>query len=181
MQLRLLDDVVAAYTQLTAPTSISINWSPIQLSNGKAVSAFIDRARELVIDPRRMVIEITERTVMIDPDMAHNNIARLKDQGFRIALDDFGRGYCGLSYLSRLPIDFIKIDGSLIADLGQSVRSSIIVDGVVDVAHRLGHEVVAEGVETQDQMNVLRRCGCDYVQGYLVGAPSRQPMAGQPL
>jgi EAL domain-containing protein (putative c-di-GMP-specific phosphodiesterase class I) len=173
MQQRLLDDVAAAYAQLAAPVSIGINWSPTQLSRVGAVSAFIDRIRELQIDPRRILIEVTERAVTIDPELAQANIARLKEQGFRIALDDFGRGYCGFAYLSRLPIDVIKIDSSLIDGLGQSARCAIILDGIVDIAHRLGYQVVAEGVETQEQFNVLRRSGCDSVQGKFIGYPSR--------
>jgi EAL domain-containing protein (putative c-di-GMP-specific phosphodiesterase class I) len=173
LQQRLLDNVASAYAQMSAPVSIGINWSPSQLSRGSAVSAFIDRVRELEIDPRRMIIEVTERTVAIDPELAQANIQRLKDQGFLIALDDFGRGYCGFSYLSRLPIDIIKIDGSLIRRLGQSPRCAIILDGIIDIAHRLGHQVVAEGVETQEQLAVLRRSGCDSVQGSLIGHPSR--------
>jgi len=173
MQQSLLNDVAAAYAQLSAPISIALNWSPTQLSRGGAVSAFIDRVRELRIDPRRIVIEVTERTVTVDPDLAQANIARLKEQGFRIALDDFGRGYCGFAYLSALPIDIIKIDSSLVDGLGHSGRSAIILDGIVDIAHRLGYQVVAEGVETQEQFNVLRRSGCDSVQGNFVGYPSR--------
>jgi EAL domain-containing protein (putative c-di-GMP-specific phosphodiesterase class I) len=173
MQQRLLDDVAAAYVQLAAPVSIGINWSPTQLSRVGAVSAFIDRVRELHIDPRRILIEVTERAVTVDPELAQANIARLKEQGFRIALDDFGRGYCGFAYLSRLPIDVIKIDSSLVDGLGQSARCAIILDGIVDIAHRLGYHVVAEGVETQEQFNVLRRSGCDSAQGKFIGYPSR--------
>ena len=155
------------------PARSRLNWSPTQLSRGSAVSAFIDRVRELRIDPKRIIIEVTERTVTLDPDLAQDNIARLKEQGFRIALDDFGRGYCGFAYLSQLPIDIIKIDSSLVYGLGASARASIILDGIVDIAHRLGYHVVAEGVETQEQFNVLRRSGCDSVQGNFVGYPSR--------
>jgi diguanylate cyclase len=173
MQQRLLNDVAAAYAQLAAPVSIGINWSPTQLSRVGAVSAFIDRVRELHIDPRRIIIEVTERAVTIDPELAQANIARLKEQGFRIALDDFGRGYCGFAYLNHLPIDVIKIDSSLVDGLGQSARCAIILDGIVDIAHRLGYHVVAEGVETQEQFNVLRRSGCDSVQGKFIGYPSR--------
>ncbi len=181
MQQRLLNDVAAAYAQLTAPLSIAINWSPTQLSRGGAVSAFIDRVRELHLDPRRIVIEVTERTVTIDPELAQANIKRLKDQGFLIALDDFGRGYCGFAYLSRLPIDIIKIDSSLVDGLGRSPRSAIVLDGIIDIARRLGYHVLAEGVETQEHFNALRRLGCNSVQGNFTGRPSRHLLANSAL
>ncbi len=178
LQQRLLDDVAAAYARLSAPVSICINWSPAQLSDSGAVSAFIDRIRELQIDPARIVIEITERSAMIDQELAQACILRLKETGFRIALDDFGSGYCGFSYLCRLPIDLIKLDGSLISELGRSERTVTVLDGIIDVAHKLGSQVVAERVETAQQLIALRRLGCDLIQGHVVGHPVRHPSAG---
>jgi EAL domain-containing protein (putative c-di-GMP-specific phosphodiesterase class I) len=173
IQQQLLSNIAAVYADLSDKTSISINWSPTQLSEARAVSAFIDRVRELRIDPSRIVIEITEHSVKIDPDSAYGSILRLKEQGFAIALDQFGKGYCALSYLRHLPIDYIKIDGSLIKDAGESARTDIIVAAIIDLAHRLGNKVVAEGVETDRQLACLRAAGCDYVQGFLIGHPSK--------
>lgn len=177
MQQRLLDDVAAAYARLPAPIAIAINWSPAQLSDRSAVSAFIDRVAELNMDPRRIMVEITERTAIVDPELAYARILRLKEMGFQIALDDFGSGYCGFSYLSQLPVDLIKIDGALIANLGRSARANVILDGIVDLAHKLGNRVVAEGVETPQQLIALERLGCDFVQGYVIGRPVREPAA----
>lgn len=181
IQQHLLDDVAAAYARLAEPISIGINWSPAQLSDVLAISAFIERVRELNIDPRRIVVEITERTAMADLDLAHSCILRLKQTGFQIALDDFGSGYCSFSYMSRLPIDLIKISGSLIGELGQSARAEVILDGIVTIAHKLGNRVVAEGVETPQQLAALRQAGCDFAQGYLIGPPAREPVAGPAL
>jgi EAL domain-containing protein (putative c-di-GMP-specific phosphodiesterase class I) len=173
IQQQLLNNIAGVYAELNPKMSIGINWSPTQLSETQAVTDFINRIDELRIDPRRIVVEITEHTVTMDPGAAFASILRLKDQGFLVALDDFGRGHCGLSYLRRLPIDQIKIDGSLIRDLGESPRSALILGAIVDLAHQLGNEVVAEGVETERQLSALRYAGCDFLQGHLIGYPSR--------
>jgi EAL domain-containing protein (putative c-di-GMP-specific phosphodiesterase class I) len=175
IQQRLLDDIAAAYARLAPPAFIGINWSPVQLSDNTAVSALIDRTRELQIDPQRVVIEITERSAMIGPDLALMSVLRLKECGFRIALDDFGNGYSSFDYLSRLPIDIVKIDGSLTVALERSPRAGVIFDGIVNVAHRLGHQVVAEGVETSQQLAAVRRLGCDFAQGGIIGSATREP------
>jgi EAL domain-containing protein (putative c-di-GMP-specific phosphodiesterase class I) len=98
----------------------------------------------------------------------------LKETGFQIALDDFGGRYGSLAYVSRLPIDFIKLDPSLIIDVEHSERAARILSGVVDFAHQLGHRVIAKGVETQSQVRVLRRLGCDLLQGHAIGSPARE-------
>jgi EAL domain-containing protein (putative c-di-GMP-specific phosphodiesterase class I) len=173
IQQRLLRSIAAAQLQLSPSVFIANNWSPAQLANAAAVSAFLHLVRDLQIDPTRLVIEVTEHTVTADPQAARANITRLKDAGARIALDDFGKGYCGLSYLRSLPIDHIKIDRSLTADLERSSRSRTIVESIIELAHRLGSSVVAEGVETLAQRSLLARLDCDYVQGFLIGFPSR--------
>jgi EAL domain-containing protein (putative c-di-GMP-specific phosphodiesterase class I) len=175
IQQQLLEDIAAVHARLTAPISIYINWSIMQLSDTTAVSALIDRTKELQIDSRRIVIEITERSAMIEPGLALASVLRLKECGFRIALDDFGSGYCGFDYLSRLPIDIVKIDGLLSRAVERSARAGVIFDGIVDLAHRLGHQVVAEGVETAQQLSVVRRMGCDFAQGYIIGSERREP------
>ncbi|MFI4894935.1 MAG: EAL domain-containing protein [Steroidobacterales bacterium] len=173
MQQRLLDDVAKAWVQLAPPAFVSINWSPRQFLKASAASALIDRVKELKIDPKRIVIEITARSTVIDPDLVYFCIVLLKETGFQIALDDFGGNYGSLSYLSRLPIDLIKLDGSLTADLGQSERAAETLAAVVDFAHKLGHRVVAKGVETPPQAAALRRLGCDFLQGHFIGSPAR--------
>jgi EAL domain-containing protein (putative c-di-GMP-specific phosphodiesterase class I) len=176
IQQRLLDELADAQARLPKAVAVAINWSPVQLAQQHAVSALIDRVRELQIDPRRVTIEITERSVIADPELALAAVRRLKEVGFGIALDDFGSGYCSFSYLSLLPVDMIKIDCSLIAATDHSERAAIILDGVVEIAHRLGHRVVAEGVETAQQLRAVQRLGCDLAQGRALGAPTRQPM-----
>jgi EAL domain-containing protein (putative c-di-GMP-specific phosphodiesterase class I) len=177
IQQRLLDQLALVQTRLPSTVTVAINWSPVQLAQQNAVSALIDRARELRIDPRRVVIEITERSAMADPELTLASVRRLKEVGFGIALDDFGTGYCSFAYLSLLPVDIVKIDCSLIAAAEHSTRATTILDGVVDIAHRLGHRVVAEGVESAQQVRAARRLGCDLAQGRALGLPTHEPTA----
>lgn len=155
---------------------VSINWSPAQFSDRTEVSAFAARVLALGLDPARIIIEITERVAMRDPHEARECLVFLKDLGFRLALDDFGGGQDGFSYLCNLPIDIVKIDCSLVRALSDSPRARMVLAAVVDVAHRLGHLVVAEGIETLEQLIAAARLGCGLVQGYLVGAPAPPPL-----
>lgn len=171
----LLADVAALLARSTAPATVSINWSPAQFCDVRAARDFLQRAAQLGIDATRLVIEITERSLLVSPERALLSITLLKSHGVQIALDDFGRGYCGFAYLRDLPIDLIKVDGSLVHGLGQSRRSVVILEAIVELAHRLGHRVVAEGVESEAQLLAARRSGCDLVQGYLIGRPATEP------
>jgi EAL domain-containing protein (putative c-di-GMP-specific phosphodiesterase class I) len=175
IQQRLLDDVALASSKLAAPAFISLNWSPRQFLKASAVSALIDRVAELKLDPARIIIEMTARSPMIDPDLVYFCVQLLKETGFQVALDDFGGRYGSLAYLSCLPIDFVKLDASLIAEVERSERAVRILSGVVDFAHQLGHRVIAKGIETQPQVRILRRLGCDLLQGHAIGSPAREP------
>jgi EAL domain-containing protein (putative c-di-GMP-specific phosphodiesterase class I) len=175
IQQRLLNDVALASAKLTAPTFISLNWSPRQFLKASAVSALIDRVVELKLDPARIIIEMTARSTMVDPDLVFFCVQLLKETGFQTALDDFGGRYGSLAYVRHLPIDFIKLDPSLIAEVERSERAERILAGVVDFAHQLGHRVIAKGIETQSQVRILRRLGCDLLQGHAIGSPAREP------
>jgi EAL domain-containing protein (putative c-di-GMP-specific phosphodiesterase class I) len=155
--------------------TVSINWSPALLCDYATVSSFAERVLALGLDPARIVIEITESAAMRQLQRAQECLVSLKDYGFKIALDDFGRGHGGLSYLCNLPIDIVKVDGSLVRGLSNSPRARRVLQGIVDVAHCLGQRVVAEGVETLDQLSAVGRVGCDQVQGFLVGPPAGLP------
>jgi diguanylate cyclase (GGDEF)-like protein/PAS domain S-box-containing protein len=117
------------------------------------------------LDPRALVIEITERAVMDDAEFALGELRRLKDLGVSFGIDDYGTGYSCLSYLKLMPVDFLKIDRSFIAGLGEDPGDEAIVSGTIDLAHALGLRVVAEGVETADQLRWLKEHGCDLAQG----------------
>ncbi len=116
-------------------------------------------------------LEITESMVMDDAESSLQVLRSLSDQGIPLYIDDFGTGYSSLSYLQKLPVDYIKIDQSFVRDMTISKDSSLIVRSTIDLAHDLGHKVVAEGIETQEQWNQLAALGCDIAQGYFIARP----------
>jgi diguanylate cyclase (GGDEF)-like protein len=121
--------------------------------------------------PACLTLEITETTLMSDVEASIGSLAGIKALGVEVAVDDFGTGYSSLSYLQRLPVDVLKIDRSFVQGLGEGARDRSIVAATVALAHALDLRVVAEGVETQTQLEVLRELGCDMVQGYLFAKP----------
>ena len=116
-------------------------------------------------------LEITESLLMEDIERNIGRLKTLRDLGVTIAIDDFGTGYSSLNYLARLPMDTLKIDRSFVEDMTQSPESRTIVSTIISLAHTLGHKVVAEGVETEEQLNLLRLLGCDELQGFLLSRP----------
>ena len=128
--------------------------------------------RETGLPPRLLELEITESTAMRETDAALRTLQRLKQIGVSIAIDDFGTGYSSLSYLRRFPVDKVKIDRSFVAELPADRDQGAIVSAIVALAHALQIQVVAEGVETEEQREFLRSCGCDFIQGYLIGRPA---------
>ena len=123
------------------------------------------------IEPTRLVLEITESAVMRDAPLAARNMQLLRVAGVRFAIDDFGTGYSSLSHLSRLPVDELKIDRSFITHAHERRDDEAIVMSTIELAHSMGLRVVAEGVETAECWNLLRRLGCDFAQGYLISRP----------
>ena len=123
------------------------------------------------LPPERLCLEVTESVVLEDGDRSVAALEALRDIGVRVSLDDFGTGYCSLSYLRRLPIDSLKIDRSFVRGLGHEADDDSIVTLVIDLARALGVSVVAEGVETEEQLAGLRARGCDTMQGFLFAKP----------
>jgi diguanylate cyclase (GGDEF)-like protein len=119
------------------------------------------------LQPRHIVIELTESVVMSDAHRSFDTLERLHRLGFKVAVDDFGTGYSSMSYLKRLPVNKLKVDRSFVSDLGASTKSDSIVKAIISLAHGLGMTVVAEGVETKAQRYLLAEYGCDQFQGYL--------------
>ncbi|GFZ33014.1 signaling protein [Clostridium zeae] len=151
--------------------SISINTSFKQLSQDNFVEKVIFALEDAKLDPSYLSLEITEDEAMEDVEFTIDILKRLKELGIRISLDDFGTGYSSLSYVNKLPIDTLKIDKSLIEFVDKDQRNAEIIKSIIIMSHSLNIKVVAEGIETEEQLNMLRDLNCDYVQGYYLGRP----------
>jgi diguanylate cyclase (GGDEF)-like protein/PAS domain S-box-containing protein len=153
------------------PLQIAVNLSPVQFMHGDVVGLVHAILLETGLAPGRLELEITEGVLIEDFDRGLALLRRLKALGVRISMDDFGSGYSSLSYLQAFPFDKIKIDRAFVMNLGRNPQSAAIVRAVIDLGHGLEMSIVAEGVETADQLVFLADEGCDAVQGYLIGKP----------
>ncbi|HEX2825533.1 MAG TPA: EAL domain-containing protein [Burkholderiales bacterium] len=154
-----------------APPRIAVNLSPRQFLHAGLVKDTLRVLESSGCRPSYLELEITESMVMHDPAGAAAVIEELKELGVRIAMDDFGTGYSSLAHLKRFPIDTLKIDRSFISDLPGDAGNMAITDAIIAMARTLHLTVIAEGVETRPQFELLRRLGCDEVQGYYFSAP----------
>ena len=138
-------------------------------------SGFVARVSEIVaatgFPVHRLQFEVTESAIMHEPDSARQNILKLRNQGIKISIDDFGTGHSSLAYLSRFPIDELKIDRAFVAQLVSSSEDKAIIQTIIALGLALGARVVAEGVESEEQRKILNRCSCHLVQGYLYSRP----------
>ncbi|HET6510416.1 MAG TPA: EAL domain-containing protein [Baekduia sp.] len=151
---------------------VSVNVSARQLSQVDFV-AVVERAlRETGVPASAICLEVTETAVLRRPDVARDALLALRRLGIRVALDDFGLGYSSLTHLKALPVDVVKVDRSFVADLVSCTQDRAVVEAVLTLADRMGLTVIAEGVETTDQDELLREMGCPVVQGYLYGRPA---------
>ena len=136
---------------------------------------FVDSVRRVIdhsgIDPSWLELEITERVVTNSDDISRS-MGALAETGIRFAIDDFGTGYSSLLHLQRLPLSTLKIDRSFIRQLSESSRSYPIVRAMISMGHSLQMEIIAEGVETEDQRTTLQELDCDCIQGYLLSRPA---------
>ena len=155
----------------THPLHIAVNLSPIQFRHGDLPGLVHTVLLETGLAPNRLELEITEGVMMEDFGRSLAILRRLKALGVRIAMDDFGTGYSSLSYLQSFPFDKIKIDQSFISNVKSNPQSAAIVRAVIGLAHGLNLPVLAEGVETRDQLEFLAAESCNEVQGYLMGRP----------
>ena len=151
---------------------MSVNLSPLQLRDRSIVDLVRAALNETGVEPRRLVLEITEGVLIDNPDEMAARIEELRGLGARIALDDFGSGYSNLGYLQRIPFDKLKIDKSFVSALGQSSSGGVIIQAMVALGRALGVTVLVEGVETEEQRVLLRLAGCDEMQGYLFAKPA---------
>ncbi len=159
-------------TGATAPPTVAVNLSARQLVDPGLVPLVRGALERSGVDPSTISLEITESVLMGDVTASGSVLAELKALGLRLYVDDFGTGYSSLTYLQRFPVDGVKVDRSFVAGLGVRADADAIVRAVIGLAHGLGLVAVAEGVETQDQLDRLIDLRCDVAQGYHLGRPS---------
>ena len=151
--------------------AVSVNVSPHQLRD-RHLPRTVDRVLTTTgLEPSRLVLELTEEALLDDPDHAARMLRACRRSGVRIALDDFGRGWSSLATLRTLPIDVLKLDRSLLDDIPESAQARAVVQAVLGVADALALDVVAEGIETTEQLRISRELGCALGQGYLLARP----------
>jgi EAL domain-containing protein (putative c-di-GMP-specific phosphodiesterase class I) len=172
-------------TRSDEPLFMSVNVSGRQLTDESQREELIVVLTSSALDVRRIKLEITESLLMDDPNMAAATLSELKGMGVSLAIDDFGTGYSSLSYLHRFPLDTLKIDGSFVQAMHGDAGSMKIVRAIASLAHDLEMDIVAEGVETAEQLQTLTELGCQYAQGYHFSRPveldEAEKLLGQPL
>jgi diguanylate cyclase (GGDEF)-like protein/PAS domain S-box-containing protein len=156
-------------SQLHPEFQISINKSPVQFRNSH--SDWVEYMKNLGLPGKSLVVEITESLLLDASENVDQKLLEFRDAGINVAIDDFGTGYSSLSYLKKFDIDFIKIDQSFIKNMTHSQGDMGLCEAIILMAHKLGMKVIAEGVETQQQYQLLADVHCDYVQGYLIARP----------
>ncbi|MGZ4163569.1 MAG: EAL domain-containing protein, partial [Tumebacillaceae bacterium] len=154
-----------------APLRVAVNVSAKQFHQSNVVDMIHRVLEETGLDPEWLEIEITESTIMKNAEGVIATVQQLKRMGVHIAIDDFGTGYSSLGYLRRFHLNTLKVDRSFLQDVLEDSENTIIVSAIINLAHNLKLNVVAEGVETEEQLAFLIELGCDEVQGYLFSPP----------
>jgi diguanylate cyclase (GGDEF)-like protein/PAS domain S-box-containing protein len=149
------------------PLRLSVNFSARQFQQPTFITDVAHILKETNLDPRWLELELTESSIMKDPEVAIEKLHELKLMGIKVAIDDFGTGYSSLNYLKRFPIDTLKIDKSFVADVCRDPHDTAIVRAIINLGHALDLTVIAEGVETKEQLQYLSALECDVVQGFL--------------
>jgi EAL domain-containing protein (putative c-di-GMP-specific phosphodiesterase class I) len=152
---------------------VAVNVSSVQFARADFVDTVLEVLRETGLAGNLLDLELTESIVMRDIDTTIQKMDTLRAHGVRISVDDFGTGYSSLGYLSKLPIDVLKIDRCFVAQVAENDTAVRLIHGMISLAHSIGKRVIVEGVETTAQLEILRNLGCDEVQGYLLGGPAR--------
>ncbi|OKO79881.1 diguanylate cyclase [Bradyrhizobium sp. NAS80.1] len=161
--------------------TVAVNLSPVQFRSRGLVAMVTSALAEAGLPPRRLELEVTETALLDDSEATIEILHQLRALGVRVSLDDFGVGYSSLSYLRKFPFDRIKIDRSFVGTLGESPESVAIVHTIASLGSVLGVETTAEGVETIEQLDFVRECGCTAVQGYYFGKPCPAAEVGRTI
>jgi diguanylate cyclase (GGDEF)-like protein len=163
---------LAAWSDTRPELTMAVNLSVAVLLDANCPQRLEEIIRRGGVEPRRVEFELTETAILADPASASTMLRRITASGARLAIDDFGTGYSSLTYLTRFPVDTIKIDRSFVSDMATGERSYAIVRGTVQLARSLGLDVVAEGIEDRATVEALCEVGCEHAQGYYFGAPA---------
>jgi EAL domain-containing protein (putative c-di-GMP-specific phosphodiesterase class I) len=150
---------------------LSVNLSNKQFFQADLFDQIEEALKDSGLDPACLGLEITEGVIIRHADSAASRFSRLKSMGVQLYMDDFGKGYSSLSYLHRFPMDILKIDRSFTSRIEEAEGNLAIVKAIITLAHQLGMEVVAEGIQTEEQKARLRLLGCEYGQGFLFSEP----------
>ncbi|MBB5703891.1 diguanylate cyclase (GGDEF)-like protein [Ochrobactrum daejeonense] len=166
-----LETACAEAAQWSAPLKIAVNLSPVQFRSLDLIQSVVGALESSGLNPERLELEITESVLLDKNEQTLSTLRQLKGLGIQIAMDDFGTGYSSLGSLSGFPFDKIKIDRSFVRDVTTRADAFAIVELVTGVGRSLKMVTIAEGIETEEQLECLKRLGCDQVQGYLIGRP----------
>ncbi len=161
----------AAWPSSLAGLRLAVNITAADMLRPGFAASFLALVRASGFDPARLTVEVTEGGLIDDLGAAAALLAALREGGLRVAIDDFGTGYSNLAYLKALPLDYLKLDRRISQDIAGSARDRIVVRSVIDMARSLGLDVVAEGVETEEQLSLLAQEGCTLYQGFLCSPP----------
>jgi EAL domain-containing protein (putative c-di-GMP-specific phosphodiesterase class I) len=153
------------------PMLMTVNVSSIQFSQNNFVETVSQILKDTALDPHYLQLELTESTIMQNSQNTINKLQALQTMGVQTSIDDFGTGYSSLKYLKHFPLDTLKIDTSFVRELTTSTTDQSIVNAIITLAHNFNLKVVAEGVETREQLDYLRECDCEAVQGYFICPP----------
>jgi diguanylate cyclase (GGDEF)-like protein len=161
----------ASWQQAGLPTGVSVNLSPRDLLDFELADEVESMLAKHGIEPALLELEITENTILTDPERVRAVLGRLRELGVTLAIDDFGTGFSSLGQLKRLPVDIVKIDKSFVLNMAHDENDDVIVRSTIELGHNLGLRVVAEGVETQETWDRLAALGCDTAQGFYLSRP----------
>ncbi|MDZ4185803.1 MAG: EAL domain-containing protein, partial [Desulfuromonadales bacterium] len=153
------------------PLNISVNLTNRQFHQSNLIAKTAEILKETGLDPQQLDFEVNEQTIMTDIDFSLRNMLSLQAMGVNIAIDNFGSGYSSLHWIKKMPTHRVKIDKSFIKNMLTEPEDLAVVNAVIAMSHNLKMEVVANGVETEEQWDVIQRSGCDQLQGYVISAP----------
>ncbi|UIP05966.1 EAL domain-containing protein [Erythrobacter sp. SDW2] len=168
---RIVANALAEFARWPGDLRLSVNVLPEEMAATGFAEGFLLRVSQAGINPARLTVEITEEVLLGDLPKAAVTLGTLREAGIRIALDDFGAGFCNFRYLKILPLDYLKLDRSMVDGIATDERDLAVLRGIVAMGRALGLRVIAEGIETEAQRDIVAAEGCDTYQGFLRAAP----------